>query len=273
MTTPRKCNYLFVAGTYVLLGFILACCSSNGPNDQGEIFIKVVDAPANYQQMNIVVNRVSIHQEGASPALWTYLSADSPVSFNLLTLVNGHSVQLALSKVPAGTYDQIKIEYGTCTITTNENGNPQLLNLDPFIQHGHIISYGFHVMDAGQVQLTFDYDAYSSVYPSGFLNGYIFKPKIRVQNTALSGSITGTVRDSTNVAAPAKITTFTGLDTVTTYNDATYGSFQLSDLPDDTSYTVIIIPYNTLLINDTLPGIIVTRQTATNLGIIQLKYK
>jgi hypothetical protein len=120
--------------------------------------------------------------------------------------------------------------------------------------------------------LSFDYDAYSSVFPSGFLNGYIFKPKIRVQNTALSGSITGAVRDSNNVAAPSKITTFTVIDTVTTYNDTTTGSFQLSDLPEGI-YTVIIIPDNHLLMNDTLPGNVVVHQTATNLGIIQLKYK
>jgi hypothetical protein len=248
-------------------------CSSSGSNDQGEIFIKVVDAPANYQQVNIVVDRVSVHQTGASPNIWTYLNSDSPISFNLLTLVNGHSVQLALSKVPVGTYDQIKIEYGTCTITTNDNKNQQHLNMDPSIQNGNIISYSFHIVDGQQVQLTFDYDAYNSVYPSSFLNGYIFKPKIRVQNTFFSGSIAGTVRDSNNAVAPAKITTFTGLDTVTTYNDTTYGSFQLSDLPESASYTVIVIPNNNLLMNDTLPGIVVTHQMSTNLGIIQLKYK
>ena len=271
MAKPLKCDDLSVVATCILMSFILVCCSSNGPNDRGEIFIKVVDAPANYQQVNIVVDRISIHQSGVSPFIWTYLYPASPISFNLLTLVNGHSLQLALSKVPVGTYDQIKIEYGTCTITVN--GNPILLVLDPSITNGNIIPYSFHIVDGQQFQLTFDYDAYSSVYPSGFLNGYIFKPKIRVQNTALSGSITGAVRDSNNVVASAKITTFTGLDTVATYNDTTSGSFQLSDLPEDTSYTVIIIPYNTLLMNDTLPGIVVMRQTATNLGIIKLKYK
>ena len=269
MTIPQQRTYPFVLWTSILLSLVLAGCSGNGTNDQGEIFIKVVDAPANYQQINIVVDRVSVHQSGASPLIWTYLSPASPISFNLLTLVNGHSVQLAFSKVPVGTYDQIKIEYGTCTILTN--GNPKQLNLDASIKNGNAISYGFQIVDGQQFQLTLDYDAFNSVYVSGVY--YYFKPLIRVQNTLLSGSITGTVRDSNNVVASAKITTFTGLDTVTTYNDTTYGSFQLSDLPEDTSYTVIIIPYNKLLMNDTLPGIVVTRQTVTNLGIIKLKYK
>lgn len=271
MTKPLKCDYLYVVGICILLSFILVCCSGNGANDQGEILIKVVDAPANYQQINIVVDRVSIHQAGNAPDIgWKFLSTGSPISFNLLKLLNGHSVQLAFNKVPGGSYDQIKIDYGPCTITTN--GNPILLALDPSITNGNIIPYGFQIVQGQQFQLTFDYDAYSSVYPSGFLHGYIFKPKIRVQNTALSGSITGAVRDTNNIVAPSKITTFTVFDTVTTYNDTTTGSFQLSDLPEGT-YTVIIIPDNHLLMNDTLPGNIVVHQTATNLGIIQLKYK
>jgi hypothetical protein len=269
MTKPQQRAYRFVVWTSILLGLVLAGCSKNGANDQGEIFIKVVDAPANYQQINIVVDRVSVHQSGASPYIWTYLSPASPISFNLLTLVNGHSIQLAFSKVPAGTYDQIKIEYGTCTIITN--GNPKQLNLDASVKNGNTIPYGFQIANGQQFQLTFDYDAFNSVNVSGVY--YYFKPRIRVQNTVLSGSITGTVRDTNNVAAPSKITTFTKLDSVTTYNDTTYGSFQLSDLPEDTSYTVIILPNNKLLMNDTIRGIDVVRQTITNLGVVQLKDK
>ena len=273
MKKTLQCTHGFVLLTSIILSFLLASCSHSGSSDQGEIFIKVVDAPANYQAINIVVNRVSIHQSGAAPNIGlTFLSTTSPIKFNLLKLLNGNSVQLALSKVPAGTYDQIEINYGQCTITINGQEIP--LNFDPSITNGNsIIPFSFQIVDGQQFQLTFDYDAYSSVYPTGFLNSYNFNPKIRLQNTALSGSIAGTIRDPNNAVTSARITTFTGLDSVTTYNDTTYGSFQLSDLPEDTSYTVIIIPYNQSLLNDTLPGIIVTRQTITNLGIIQLKYK
>jgi len=267
MTTSlqRECVFIILAG--ILLSFILVSCSSNGANDQGEIFIEVVDAPANYQQINIVVDRISIHQTGAVG--WTFINT-SPVKFDLLTLINGHSAQLVLSKVPAGTYDEIKIIYGTCTVTTE--GIEHLLNLDASIQNGHSILGSFQIVDGQQFQLMFDYDAYNSVSVSGvFFNNYYFKPKIRVQNTSLSGWITGNVRDSSNVVS-AKITTYTGLDSVTTYNETTFGSFQLSGLPERT-YTVIVIPDNPLFINDTISGIVVTRQQPTNLGAIQLKYK
>lgn len=268
MTTLLQCKCLFVVWTSILLSLILVCCSSNGANDQGEIFIKVVDAPANYQQINIVVDHVSIHQIGAIG--WTFIST-SKVQFDLLKQINGNSVQLVLSKVPVGTYDQIKIDYGTCTITTE--GIEHYLNLDASIQNGNTIPYNFQIADGQMYQLTFDYDAYSSVYVSGVsYNNYFFKPIIRVQNTLLSGSITGTVRDSNNVVASAKITTYTGLDTVTTFNDTTYGSFQLSDLQEG-KYTVIVIPNNQLLMNDTIPDTVVIRQRTTMLGIIKLKYR
>ena len=64
MTKLLQCEYPFIVWISILLSLILACCSSKGANNQGELFIKIVDAPASFQQINIVVNRVSIHQAG-----------------------------------------------------------------------------------------------------------------------------------------------------------------------------------------------------------------
>ena len=264
MKKTLRYKHEFVLLTSIILSFMLTSCSHSGSSDQGEIFIKVIDAPANYQQINITVNYVAIHQIGATG--WTVLNPATQVSFNLIALIDGNSCRLALSKVPSGTYDQIKINYQFCSVIIN--GQEKGLQFGPSIANGNsIIPYSFQIVDGQQFQLTFDYDAYSSI------SGNYFNPKIRVQNTALSGSIAGNVRDPNNNATSAKITTFTGLDTVTTYNDTTNGSFQLSDLPEDTSYTVIVIPYNTLLMNDTIPGIVVTRDSTSNLSVIQLKNK
>ena len=88
-----------------------------------------------------------------------------------------------------GTYDQIKINYGACTLVNS--GLEQLLNLDPSIQSGDSIAFGFQIVQGQQVQLTFDFNAYESVYENG--ESYFFKPVIRVQNTLLSGWILGSV--------------------------------------------------------------------------------
>jgi hypothetical protein len=248
---------------------MVVSCSSDGANNQGELFIKVLDAPASFQQMNIVVDRVSIHRTGTTGDVgWTVATANSSGSFDLLNLRNGRNLQLALNKVPVGTYDQIKINFGACTIV--QDGPEQLLNLDPTIQSGNSIAYGFQIIEGQQLQLTFDFNAYRSVYKSGEL--YFFKPIIRVQNTVLSGWITGSVLDTGQTVALANIMTYTGIDSVSTLNEYPYGSFQLSDLPEGT-YSITVVPENPLLVADTIHNVNVIRLLPTSLGAIHLKYR
>lgn len=256
----------------MLLSFILVSCSSNGANDEGELFIKVLDAPANYQQINIVVDRISIHRTGNLGDIgWTIVSTSSSGSFDLLNLRNGRNLQLVLSKVPVGTYDQIKLNYGACTIRQNAIATDYPLQLDQSIQLGQIIPYGIEIQQGRQAQLTFDYDVAKSIIQNS--SGNIFKPIIRVQNTLLSGWITGSVLDSGMITVSAKISTYTGVDSVSTLNDVfPYGSFQLSDLPEG-NYSVAIVPDDSKLIADTISNINVKRQTGTPLGAIHLKYR
>jgi hypothetical protein len=249
--------------------FFLAGCSSDGANDQGELFIKVLDAPAGFQKINIVVDRVSIHRAGASADVgWTVVSTNSSGAFDLLNLRNGRNLQLVLNKVPIGNYDRIKINYGACTILKNEL--EQSVSLDPSILSGNSIAFGFQIVAGEQLQLTFDFDAGRSVYKIGEL--YYFNPVIRIQNTILSGWITGSVLDSAQAVALATIKTYTGVDSVSTLSEFPYGSFQLSDLPER-AYSVIIVPDDSLLVADTISNINVVRQRPTNLGAIHLKHK
>jgi hypothetical protein len=269
MTKHLQCTYLCIVSIHVLLSFIIVSCSSNGANDQGELFIKVLDAPASFQQINIVVNRVSIHRTGTTEDVgWTIVSSDATGSFDLLNLRNGRNLQLLLNKVPVGTYDQIKLNYGACTII--KDGPEQALNPDPTIHSGNAIAYGFQIVEGQQLQLTFDFDAYRSVYKSGEL--YYFKPVIRVQNTSLSGWITGSVLDTGQTVVLANITTYTGIDSVSTLNEYPYGSFQLSDVPEGI-YSIAVVPEDPLLIADTIPNVNVVRRLPTSLGAIHLKYR
>jgi hypothetical protein len=136
---------------------------------------------------------------------------------------------------------------------------------------GNSIAYGFQIFEGQQVQLTIDFDAYRSVYKNGEF--YYFKPVTRVQNTMLSGWITGSVLDSGKTPISARIVTYTGIDSVSTLNDVLpYGSFQLSDLPEG-YYSIAIVPDDILLIADTISDVSVVRQLSTNLGAIHLKYR
>jgi hypothetical protein len=263
MTKSSQCIFILVTG--ILLSFILTGCSSNGASDEGELFIKVLDAPAAFQQMNIVVDRVSIHRAGAAADVgWTIASTNSSGAFDLLNLRNGRNLQLALSKVPVGTYDHIKITYGACTIINNSL--EQLLIVD---STSSSIAYGFQIVEGKQLQLTFDYDAYRSVFQSG--GRYFFKPVIRVQNTSLSGSIVGSVLRPDTLPNVSSVHTFTGLDSVTTLIDPN-GSFQISDLPEN-MYAVTILSGDPAQKDTTITNINVVRNQVSNIGAITLRKK
>ena len=266
MTRSPLDIYIIVTG--ILLSLILAGCSSDGVSDEGELFIKVLDAPATVQHMNIVVDHVSIHRADISGDVgWTVVNTNTSGSFDLLNLRNGRNLQLVLSKVPVGSYDRIKINFGACTIVNN--GLEQLLNPDPTIQSGDNLGFGFQIVQSQQAQITFDFDASRSVYLNG--ESYYFKPVIRVQNTLLSGRIIGSVVRPDTLYNLTSVHTYTGLDSVSTMCDPN-GSFQLSDLPEH-MYSVTILSGDPKLNDTTISNITVVRREEANIGAIKLTAK
>jgi hypothetical protein len=250
---------------------VLSCSKSSegASTSEGELFIKLIDAPANIQQLNIVIVYVSIHRIGGSaPFGWSIVSTNTVGPINLLNLRNGESAQLLLNKVPVGEYDQIKLRFGPCTVI--QNGSESLLNFYSGPLSEQILDYAFEVQESTQSQLTFDFNVSRSVSKIGF-NSYLFKPAIRVQNTLLSGSISGSVVDSNHNVVPTTISTWTGVDSVSTLNDTTNGSFQLSDLPENL-YSIRIVPFDTISFHERrIDSLVVTRQTTHNLGAIVLQ--
>ena len=268
MTTSQRHTCCFIVPAAIILSIMIGGCSSSGANDEGELFIKVLDAAATYQHLNITVDRVSVHRSDASPEVgWTIVSESSTGSFDLLNLRNGRNLQLAFNKVPVGTYNQIKLNFGACTITAD--GIEQLLNQDPTILAGDSVPYGFQIVQGQKVQLTFDFDVYRSVSKSGDM--YMFKPVIRVQNTVLSGTIKGSVVRPDTLPNLATVHTYTGVDSVATLCDSN-GSFQLSDLPENT-YAVTILSGDAKLNDTTISNIKLVASQVYNLGAIQLTAK
>jgi hypothetical protein len=249
---------------------MLSCSkSSESPSSsEGELFIKLVDVPANYQELKINIVYVAIYRiAGSYPFGWSIVSGNTVGPIDLLSLRNGKSAQLLLEKIPVGEYNQIKLRFGACTVT--ENGSESYLNFYTTPSE-HVLNYGFEVLAGNQAQLTFDFDVSRSVSKIGS-NYFIFTPVIRVQNTLLSGSISGSVVDSNHNVVPTTISTWTGIYSVSTMNDTSNGSFQLSDLPEN-SYSIRIVPFDTISFHEKrIDSLVVTRQTTHNLGAIVLQ--
>jgi hypothetical protein len=255
----------------IIVSMLFSCTQSeNASNFQGELFIKMLDSPANLQQVNITIDRVSVHREGAATdGGWSYVSTESTGSINLLRLRNGISERIVLSKIDAGKYDRIKIIFGACTVI--ENGIEARMELDPIAQNGRLLSYTFEVVEGKRTQLTFDFDVSRSVLKNGII--YVFKPIIRVQNTLLSGSILGSVLGPDSLlTSSSTVMTSTGLDSVSTLTDLVTGSFRLADLPEAV-YAISIQSGDPRFRDTVLTNLTVVRQQETNVGVIRLRRK
>jgi hypothetical protein len=256
----------------ILMCNLLSCSesSSSGSSADGELFIKLHDAPANYDHMYISVVAVSIYRADDNLNFsWSTVNTEDVTDVDLLNLRNGISEPLVMSKVRAGKYEKIKLRFGACSIV--ESGNPHPLNFNFATQPEFTYDYNFEVLQGERTQLSVDFNIPGSISKGGFF--YYFTPDIRVQNTSLCGWISGSILDTTNGRSviPSTIFTWTGLDSVSTLNETVNGSFQLSDLPEN-YYSIWIVPLDSVTFQPkTIDSLRVIRQQATLVGNVYLK--
>jgi len=250
------------------------CSDSNNPvtssGTTGIMKITMTDSPANYSQVNIVVDSVQAHiYTGDSTSGW-YTLNNIPATYDLLTLVNGANAVIGQDTLPAGNYSQIRLYIGS---GSNIVSNGQIYNLKTpsGSQSGVKLNIHANIQAGFTYNLTIDFDANKSIVKTGSPTNpkYILKPVIRTAATTTTGIISGTVSPdsvSTNVWA------ITGTDSSSSSTDIT-GGFKLLYLPPGT-YDVVIAPKDTLAYRDsTITNIAVTASGTTNLGTIVLTHK
>ena len=257
---------LLAAALAGLALFALAGCSKNPSTAAGlgRVTIHLTDAPGDFEQVNLVVNGVSIHRGDDAEGGWETLSDDT-ATFDLLELRNGVFTLLALGDVPAGHYDQIRLHLGAGS-TVVVDGETHDLTVPSGMQSGYKLNGDFDVPDGGAVELTLDFDAARSIHQTG--NGrYMLRPTVRVivDAAASTGRIIGHLVPE-NVAAT--VFAITGSDTVQTSVPGSDGRFTLAALLAGT-YSVAIHP-DTGFADTTLTGVEVTAGETTDLGDIQL---
>lgn len=247
-----------------LLG--LGCQDPTNTSFTGNFRIKLVDAPAAFDQVNVVIRRVSVHRAGASAAFgWTIISEDVQ-TFDLLHLRNGVSATMVSATLPTGRYDKILLLLGTSNLV--EEGFERTVEIPAGIRTGATIDVPFDIIEGSLMGLTFDMDVSRSVRttPDG---RFELHPVIRVQQTDLAGSIAGAVVPD---SALATISTIAGEDSVSTLSLAQTGnnSFQLVDLPEG-EYRVTITSLHPDFLDTTLTSVSVVPRQTTNIGAIPMR--
>jgi hypothetical protein len=256
----------------VISVLFFGCNFSNNPNSgpsNGILQINMTDSPANYSQVNIVIDSVQAHATASDSLHGWYTLNSTPTTYNLLTYVNGNYAIIGGDTLPPGQYSQIRLYFGAGSNVVI-NGQAYILKIPSGVQSGLQINADISIEAGYLYNFYLDFDANLSIVASRTPNNpqYILNPVIRTGSTSTKGIIWGTVtpyNESSNLWAVS------GTDSNSTSTDAT-GGFQLIYLNPGT-YSLYIAPTDTAYKDTTITNISVTASNATNLGTISLTHK
>ncbi len=251
---------LAAVGLALLAG---GCSEAVAPDGTGELSILLVDAPGDFQAVNIAVKRVEAHLEADGKSRWEVV-ADQPGTYDLLTLCNGVSAVLAGATMPAGSYGQLRLLVGRGSHVVVD-GQSHPLTIPGGSSSGIKLDHAFAIEPGRTCELIMDFDAARSIHRTGG-GGYILAPVIRVMAAAASGSISGGVQPA--FLAP-KVMAIAGTDTIQTRADPTSGGFMLTPLPAGT-YSVVVDASDMGLRPRTLTGVEVVAGQTTDVGTVTL---
>lgn len=216
----------------------LAGCSKDRDKKNGAgpatMEVRLIDAPGDYQAVNIDVRNVQIHvSDDNDPSGWQELPLIRPGIYNLLDFVNGNSALLTSAQFPAGKVSQIRLVLGpdNTVVTRDEEVYP--LKVPSGAESGLKLKINAELVADVTYQLVLDFDVAKSVKDKGGSNKnekFKLKPTIRVVTTAIAGGIRGTVTPAVARPNVMAIRTSAPIDTFSTYPDAT-GAFLLRGVP------------------------------------------
>jgi hypothetical protein len=249
--------------------FIFGCSDTTSPETgQGQIKIIMVDAPAGYDQVNIVVTRVEVHKASADSNSGWYVINNNAATYDLLLLRNGASVVLGNSALDAGHYTQIRLIIGTGSNVVVD-GVSYSLEIPSGEQTGIKLNHAFDIQEGLIYELMLDFDAERSIIFTG--NGqYKLKPVLRLVPAVISGTISGKINP---LSAAGYVYVISGTDTLSsTLAETTTGSFKLMALLQGT-YNVSVFSGNAAYNDTTITNVVVVAKQNTDLGTINLSLK
>ncbi|MFU8861626.1 MAG: DUF4382 domain-containing protein [Cyclonatronaceae bacterium] len=225
-----------MAGIAVLLfmSVSLSSCDVASNKDKGTIKVVMFDAPGEYDEVWVHINRVEVNNSADAESGWFVIS-EPDERYNLLELVNGANVVLGEAELEEGTYEQIRLILG------NDNnivigGDSYPLMVPSGQQTGIKLNVNAEIIAGITYTLLLDFDAQRSVVQQGATGSYALQPVIRAMNEALTGNITGSVEPAVE---GAWVRALSGEEVVATTQTVDTGEFTLVGVPDG-FYTVTI---------------------------------
>jgi hypothetical protein len=240
--------------------FVIISCNNDDKASSYPLAVKMTDAPANYDAVNIDLQGVEIKGENGADVL---LNVNAGI-YNLLDFSNGISTLIATSTLNTAKISQIRLILGTNN-TIVVDGVVHPLETPSADQSGLKLQIHETLIADIQNEILLDFDAHQSIVVNG--NGtYKLKPVVRTIVTQVSGNIAGSI-SVTGVAAVVTATSSTGIDYSTGVN--ALGQFQVTGLAAGT-YTLTItpeLPYFQVI----QTGVVVQTGLTTQVGIVNIQ--
>ena len=252
----KKIMYVGLVGLLVVQ--LTSCDKDSATDKQAKLTVLMTDAPANYDAVMVEVKGVEVTADGENAVM---LNTTAKV-YNLLELSNGVNALIATGNLNAGKVSQIRLILGTNN-SVKVAGVVYPLTTPSAMQSGLKLQVNQTFEPGVEYSMLLDFDANQSIILTGN-NEYQLKPVIRTIDTAISGSIKGSVSPLTENVLISATSNGVTYSTVTAAN----GSFLLAGLPLGT-YEITITPVLPLL-PKTITGQTVVVGASTDLGITVL---
>ncbi len=247
---------------------LISCSDSTSPETgQGQIKITMIDAPAGYDEVNIVVTRVEVHKAGTDSVSGWFVINNNAATYDLLTLRNGASAILGENSLEVGHYTQIRLIIGSGSNVV-VNGMTYPLIIPSGDQSGLKLNHQFEIQSDLLYELLLDFNADRSIVmiPNG---QYKLKPVIRLIPMVVSGTISGKINP---LSTAGYVYAISGSDTAATMAEPVTGSFMIMALPQQT-YRVEVFSANVLYNDTTVSNVSVIARQNNDLGTLTLSLK
>lgn len=204
-------HYPFAILILILFNFLQGCSGNNeGEMNQPRLIITLVDSPADYHQVNIDIQEISLKTDGTDTNEgWIKLDKFIPGVYNILEFTGGQELPLADMEFPSGTISQIKLKLGKNNTLATDNHTSTLL-LANNLGDGYKFTVNQTISGGGTHFLRIDFDAAQSISKLGSTGQMMLKPVLKLMSESNTGSISGEIQPAqknvlVNVIANNKI--------------------------------------------------------------------
>jgi len=194
-----KRNLLHIWSNFFKINLLISLVLLNACSDTAELeqparlIITLVDSPADYAEVNVDIQEISLKSEGTEENNgWIVLPDFKPGIYNILEFTGGQELPLANMEFPVGAITQIKMKLGNNNTLTIDNYSSTLLV--PGLSSDGMKFNIFQNIEAGKNHIfKIDFDASRSVTSLGKTGQMILQPVIRLISGNSTGIISGDI--------------------------------------------------------------------------------